>query len=41
LGVAAATTHAAIAQTYDVDEQDGTICIAMEFVEGRTLRALT
>ena len=25
---------------YDVDEQDGTIFIAMEFVEGRTLRQL-
>jgi len=37
---AAATTHAAIAQIYDVDEQDGTIFIAMEFVEGRTLRSL-
>jgi serine/threonine protein kinase len=37
---AAATTHAAIAQIYDVDEQDGTIFIAMEFVEGRTLRQL-
>ncbi|MDE0828940.1 MAG: serine/threonine-protein kinase [Vicinamibacterales bacterium] len=37
---AAATTHPAIAQIYDVDEQDGTIFIAMEFVEGRTLRQL-
>ena len=37
---AAATTHPAIAQIYDVDEQDGTIFIAMEFVEGRTLREL-
>ena len=37
---AAATTHSAIAQIYDVDEQDGTIFIAMEFVEGRTLRPL-
>lgn len=35
---AAATTHFAIAQIYDVDEQDGTIFIAMKFVEGRTLR---
>ena len=37
---AAATTHPAIAQIYDVDEQDGTIFIAMELVEGRTLREL-
>ena len=37
---AAATTHPAIAQIYDVDEHDGTIFIAMEFVEGRTLREL-
>ena len=37
---AAAITHPAIAQIYDVDEEDGTIFIAMEFVEGRTLRAL-
>jgi serine/threonine protein kinase len=37
---AAATTHAAIAQIYDVDEPAGTIFIAMEFVEGRTLRQL-
>ena len=37
---AAATTHPAIAQIYDVDEEDGTIFIAMEFVEGRTLREL-
>lgn len=37
---AAATTHSAIAQIYDVDEQDNTIFIAMEFVEGRTLRQL-
>ena len=37
---AAATAHPAIAQIYDVDEQDSTIFIAMEFVEGRTLREL-
>ena len=37
---AAATPHPAIAQIFDVDEQDGTIFIAMEFVEGRTLREL-
>ena len=37
---AAAITHPASAQIYDVDEQDGTIFITMEFVEGRTLREL-
>jgi serine/threonine protein kinase len=37
---AAAITHSAIAQIYDVDEEDGTIFIAMELVEGRTLREL-
>ena len=37
---AAATTHPAIAQIYDIGEQNGTIFIAMEFVEGRTLREL-
>jgi len=37
---AAAVTHPAIAQIYDVDEQDGKIFIAMEFVEGKTLRQL-
>jgi serine/threonine protein kinase len=37
---AAVITHPPIAQIYDVDEEDGTIFIAMEFVEGRTLRAL-
>ena len=37
---AAATTHPAIAQIYDIGEQDGAIFIAMEFVEGRTLRQL-
>jgi serine/threonine protein kinase len=37
---AAAVTHPAIAQIYDVDEQQGTIFIAMELVEGSTLRSL-
>ena len=38
---AAAVTHPAIAQIYDVDEVDGVIFIAMEFVEGRTVRQLS
>ena len=37
---AARISHPAIAQVYDVDEQDGTIFIAMELVEGRTIREL-
>jgi len=37
---AAAVTHPAIAQIYDVDEVDGVIFIAMEFVEGRTVRQM-
>lgn len=37
---AAAVTHPAVAQVYDVDEEDGVIFIAMEFVEGRTIRQL-
>jgi len=37
---ASAVTHAAIAQIYDVDEEGETIFIAMEFVEGRTVRQL-
>jgi serine/threonine protein kinase len=37
---AAAVTHPAIAQVYDVDEVDGVIFIAMELVEGRTVRQL-
>ncbi len=37
---ACAVNHPAIAQIYDVDEQDGSIFIAMELVEGRTLREL-
>lgn len=34
---AARVSHPAIAQIYDVDEQDGTIFIAMELVEGKTI----
>ncbi len=37
---AAAITHPAIAQIYDVDEADGEMFIAMEFVEGRTVGLL-
>ncbi len=37
---AAAITHPSIAQIYDVDDQDGNIFIAMELVEGKTLRQL-
>ncbi len=37
---AAAVSHPAIAQVYDVDEIDGQLFIAMEFVEGKTLRQL-
>lgn len=37
---AAAITHPAIAQVYDVDEADGVTFIAMELVEGQTLRQL-
>src|SRR3989454_8084960 len=34
---AARISHPAIAQVYDVDEHDGTIFIAMELVEGKTV----
>lgn len=37
---AAAVTHPAIAQVYDVDEADGTTFIAMELIEGQTVRQL-
>src|SRR5271157_1438122 len=37
---AARISHPAIAQVYDVDEHDGTIFIAMELVEGKTIREL-
>ena len=35
---AARISHPAIAQVYDVDEHEGTIFIAMELVEGKTIR---
>jgi len=35
---AARISHPAIAQVYDVDEHDGTVFIAMELVEGRTVQ---
>ena len=37
---AAAVTHPAIASIYDIDEADGTMFIAMEYIEGRTLGRL-
>jgi tRNA A-37 threonylcarbamoyl transferase component Bud32 len=37
---AAAVTHPAIAQVYDVGEFEGTTYIVMEFVEGKTVRQL-
>jgi serine/threonine protein kinase len=37
---AAALTHPAIAQVYDIDEADGGIFIAMEFVDGKTVSRL-
>lgn len=37
---ASAVTHPAIAQVYDVDEVDGTLFIALEYVEGQTVRQL-
>jgi serine/threonine-protein kinase len=37
---AAAVTHPYIASIYDAGESDGTLFIAMEFVEGVTMRAL-
>jgi predicted Ser/Thr protein kinase len=37
---AAAVTHPAIAQIYDVDEVDGVLFIAMEYVDGRTVSRL-
>ncbi len=37
---AAAITHPAIAQVYDVDEIGGITFIAMEFIEGKTVRQL-
>lgn len=37
---AARITHPAIAQVYDVDEHEGNIFIAMELIEGKTVRDL-
>ncbi len=37
---AAALTHPAIAQVYDIDEDGGTTFIAMEYVDGRTISGL-
>ena len=37
---AAAITHPAIAQVYDIDEADGITFIAMEYVEGQTVSQL-
>jgi eukaryotic-like serine/threonine-protein kinase len=37
---AAALTHPAIAQVYDIDEADGVLFIAMEFIDGRTVGQL-
>ncbi|MGZ5554475.1 MAG: serine/threonine-protein kinase [Candidatus Aminicenantales bacterium] len=37
---AAAISHPAIAQVYDIDEVDGNLFIAMEYVDGRTVSRL-
>src|SRR5512137_2603805 len=37
---AAAVSHPAIAQVYDIDEVDGNLFIAMEYVDGRTVSKL-
>lgn len=37
---AARVSHPAIAQIYDIDEHEGTMFIAMELVEGKTVRQL-
>ena len=37
---AAAVTHPAIASVYDIDEAGGTMFIAMEYIEGRTVGRL-
>jgi len=37
---AAAVSHPAIAQVYDIDEDDGIMFIAMEFVDGKTVSRL-
>src|SRR5262245_18777911 len=36
---AAAVTHPSIAVVHEIDESDGAVFIAMELIEGRTLRA--
>jgi len=37
---AASLTHPAIAQVYDIDEADGDLFIAMEYIDGRTVSRL-
>lgn len=37
---AAAVSHPSIAQVYDIDEDAGTMFIAMEYIDGRTVREL-
>jgi len=37
---AAVLTHPAIAQVYDIDEADGSIFIAMEYIDGKTVSRL-
>lgn len=37
---AAAVSHPAIAQVYDIDEVDNTVFIAMEFIDGKTVSEL-
>jgi predicted Ser/Thr protein kinase len=37
---AAAVSHPAIAQVYDIDEADGNLFIAMEYIDGRTVSKL-
>ncbi len=37
---AAAITHPAVAQVYDIDEAEGAVFIAMELIDGQTVRRL-
>jgi len=37
---ACAVNHPAIAQIYEIDEDDGVVFIAMELIDGRTVREL-